>query len=447
MTAPLDAPGRVDRAAPPRARPPVHLGRAVRRPPRAARVERRPAQGAGAVPRRHARTCSTSAPSPTTSSSAPTRSGTRRRCACRYQSLTTPASVYDVDVVTGERTLRKQTPTPERRPRAATSRRARGRRRPTARRCPSTSSATSTPRSTAPAPAVVYGYGSYEASMPPWFSVGPRSRCSTAACVWALVHPRGGGELGRQLVPRRQAAAQAQHVHRHARRRRAPRRRGLRRPGARRDPRRQRRRAARRRVRHDAPGPVRQRRRRGPVRRRRHDDERRDAAADGHRVGGVGRPARRAVRQLHARLLAVRQHRPPATTRRCTSRPGSTIRGSATTSRRSGWPGCAPSAPAATACSCCAPRWAPATAARAVATTPGATRPARSRSSCDRRCASDRPSGLRDERISEQATMATTIRPALRTRWTSPSGRVRPRAEAGARRVPAVDELAGDRPR
>ena len=42
---------RVDRAAPPRARPAVHGGRAVRRPPRAARVERRPAEGAGAVRR------------------------------------------------------------------------------------------------------------------------------------------------------------------------------------------------------------------------------------------------------------------------------------------------------------------------------------------------------------------------------------------------------------
>ena len=46
------------------------------------------------------------------------------------------------------------------------------------------------------APAVVYGYGSYEDSMPPWFSVARLSLLDRGV-VWALVHPRGGGELGR----------------------------------------------------------------------------------------------------------------------------------------------------------------------------------------------------------------------------------------------------------
>ena len=101
-----------------------------------------------------------------------------------------------------------------------------------------------------------------------------------------------------------------------------------------------------------------------------------DAAADDHRVGGVGRPARRAVGQLHAELLAVRQDHRAATTRPCSSPPGSTTCGSATTSRRSGSPSCAPFAPTTSRCSCAA-RWAPATAARAAATTPGATKPAR----------------------------------------------------------------------
>jgi len=44
---------------------------------------------------------------------------------------------------------------------------------------------------------VLYGYGSYEASMPPWFSVARLSYLDRGG-VWALVHPRGGGELGRQ---------------------------------------------------------------------------------------------------------------------------------------------------------------------------------------------------------------------------------------------------------
>ncbi|HRE02073.1 MAG TPA: S9 family peptidase, partial [Ilumatobacteraceae bacterium] len=47
------------------------------------------------------------------------------------------------------------------------------------------------------APCLVYGYGSYEISMPPWFSVG-RFSLLDRGWTWALVHPRGGGELGRR---------------------------------------------------------------------------------------------------------------------------------------------------------------------------------------------------------------------------------------------------------
>jgi len=112
-----------------------------------------------------------------------------------FQSLTVPLSVYDHDLITGTRTLRKQTPTPG---------------------IDLTQYATERTWATAPdgtevpidvvrhvgtaadgtAPCVVYGYGSYELSMPPWFSVGRLSLLDRGG-VFALVHPRGGGELGR----------------------------------------------------------------------------------------------------------------------------------------------------------------------------------------------------------------------------------------------------------
>jgi len=46
------------------------------------------------------------------------------------------------------------------------------------------------------APAVIYGYGSYEASMDPYFSV-PRLSLLDRGFVFAIAHIRGGGEMGR----------------------------------------------------------------------------------------------------------------------------------------------------------------------------------------------------------------------------------------------------------
>lgn len=113
-----------------------------------------------------------------------------------YQSLTTPASVYDHDVGTGERVLRKRTPTPNVDLESYTSER---------------TWATADDGSLVPvdvvchvdtpvdgsAPGVVYAYGSYESSLPPWFSVA-RLSLLDRGIVWCLVHPRGGGELGRR---------------------------------------------------------------------------------------------------------------------------------------------------------------------------------------------------------------------------------------------------------
>jgi len=112
------------------------------------------------------------------------------------QSLTRPVTVYEENVRTGERAALKQTPVPGVDLTAYDSQRLWG----------TSPDGTQVPvdivyrRGTAPdgtAPMCVYGYGSYESSMPPWFSVARLSLLDRGA-VWALVHPRGGGELGRE---------------------------------------------------------------------------------------------------------------------------------------------------------------------------------------------------------------------------------------------------------
>ena len=113
-----------------------------------------------------------------------------------YQSFITPASVYTEDVHTGVRTLLKQTPVPgvdltryTASREWATS--------PDGTRVPVdvVRLIDATPDGTAPC--AVYGYGSYELSMAPWFSVA-RLSLLDRGWTWALVHPRGGGELGRR---------------------------------------------------------------------------------------------------------------------------------------------------------------------------------------------------------------------------------------------------------
>jgi oligopeptidase B len=111
------------------------------------------------------------------------------------QSLTTPTSLYDERVTTGERTLLRRIPTPNVDLDAYTAERvwaiaADGTRVPidVVRRTDTALDGT--------APGVLYGYGAYEASLPPWFSVA-RLSLLDRGYVWALAHPRGGGELGR----------------------------------------------------------------------------------------------------------------------------------------------------------------------------------------------------------------------------------------------------------
>jgi oligopeptidase B len=119
-----------------------------------------------------------------------------------YVSLITPDSVYDCDVVTGELTLLRRRPVLglpgtgdydpadyEQHREWATA--------PDGTRIPiSLVCAVGTPRDGS-APAVLYGYGSYEISADPNFSV-PRLSLLDRGFVYAIAHIRGGGEMGRR---------------------------------------------------------------------------------------------------------------------------------------------------------------------------------------------------------------------------------------------------------
>ena len=114
-----------------------------------------------------------------------------------YQSLTTPATVFEEDVATGERTVLKRAPVlggfdPDDYETAqvwATA--ADGTRIPI-----SVARRAGVPHDGS-APLVLYGYGAYEISMDPWFSI-PRLSLLDRGVVFAIAHVRGGGEMGRR---------------------------------------------------------------------------------------------------------------------------------------------------------------------------------------------------------------------------------------------------------
>lgn len=114
-----------------------------------------------------------------------------------YASFITPDSVYDYDLVTRTMVLRKQKPVlGEFDPAAYEQHRDwaladDGTRVPISLVCRA-----GTPKDGS-APAVIYGYGSYEASMDPWFSI-PRLSLLDRGVIFAVAHIRGGGELGRR---------------------------------------------------------------------------------------------------------------------------------------------------------------------------------------------------------------------------------------------------------
>jgi len=118
-----------------------------------------------------------------------------------YTSLVTPGSVYDCDMATGELTLLKRQPVQPSpsgvpyRPEDYEQHRewalaSDGTRIPISLVC-----RTDTPRDGS-APCLLYGYGSYEISRDPAFSI-PVLSLLDRGFVYAIAHVRGGGELGR----------------------------------------------------------------------------------------------------------------------------------------------------------------------------------------------------------------------------------------------------------
>jgi oligopeptidase B len=124
-----------------------------------------------------------------------------------YTSLTTPTSVYDLDLITGETELRKRQPVlgdfdP-------------GRYR-TERRWATADDGTQIPLSLVyrsdltpgpgGAPCLLYGYGSYEVSIDPTFS-SLRLSLLDRGFVFVIAHVRGGGEMGRHWYEEGKLAA------------------------------------------------------------------------------------------------------------------------------------------------------------------------------------------------------------------------------------------------
>ncbi|GII26030.1 S9 family peptidase [Planosporangium mesophilum] len=114
-----------------------------------------------------------------------------------YGSLVTPESVYDCNLETGELTLRKRKPVlggydPERYEQHREWAIAEdGTRVPISLVC-----LRDTPRDGS-APLLLYGYGSYEHAIDPWFSIARLSLLDRGV-VFAVAHIRGGGEMGRR---------------------------------------------------------------------------------------------------------------------------------------------------------------------------------------------------------------------------------------------------------
>jgi oligopeptidase B len=111
-----------------------------------------------------------------------------------YQSMTTPRQIIDIDLETGERVVVKEQPVLGGYDRTDYV---------SERLWATADDGTLIPISVVrkrdlslPAPTLLYGYGSYEITVDPYFSI-PRLSLLDRGAVFAIAHPRGGGEMGR----------------------------------------------------------------------------------------------------------------------------------------------------------------------------------------------------------------------------------------------------------
>ena len=114
-----------------------------------------------------------------------------------YTSLVTPSTVYDYQLDSRELVLRKQQPVLGGVDLGACTQYREWAQAPDGERVPISLVARRDVPRDGNAPVVLYGYGSYEASMDPRFSIARLSLLDRGV-VFAIAHVRGGGELGRR---------------------------------------------------------------------------------------------------------------------------------------------------------------------------------------------------------------------------------------------------------
>jgi oligopeptidase B len=114
-----------------------------------------------------------------------------------FTSMVTPSSVYDYQLGTGELVLRKRQPVLGGVDLSAYTQYREWATAPDGERVPVSLVARKDVARDGNAPVVLYGYGSYESSIDPWFSIARLSLLDRGV-VFAIAHIRGGGELGRR---------------------------------------------------------------------------------------------------------------------------------------------------------------------------------------------------------------------------------------------------------